>query len=907
MHKLPLAQGRGRVAVLFVTALLTAALAGFGIPRLSVTSLGSLFDASNPGEQRYAEYRELFDTRQEAIVLIDTGEAGEHEAIATEAAYALGESLEEEPKVATVHWGLNPAQSSPKLIRTLPLEDVKALSSSIAQLKPLLESDTPSALLNAGMARAMQSAIQTISSDDEEGPNLAEGAAVFVGLMDAMTQRMQTPPEEPVDLWAALATAAGQPEWELLRSASGRLLVLRVELAEGIDERPGYEGSLAALRRQVETIRLRFETLELGVTGYVPTSREAESVIRTASQRAVGGALIGILLLSGLAWRSLWLPVVAVALPGVSAVCTLGLIGLLLGEINALAMIGVVLAGLSSLYGGLFLAGACARGADRRTGIVAVGPVLALACLAVCGVAAWFIVWDEQAMAVLGLGGSGPAVMGLREAGLIAMLGMVLAWAVVVMVGTALLPANRSPHTSSKNASRGELAQTLAEASANRPRIAWALAVVVVAGIGASAAFTPRGAETSGFIPEQTEGAIWRERAWVEGGEWDMPLSILARGMEDAQNRATALRALPEVEQVTGIGRLLPEDRTAIDAIMNEMEVSLGAAARSAAALAKSPTQTSPVDLIDQVQLIRQGIGLMPAGTKQDLGDWHPRMIEAAEGFVREAESLDAQERQARLTALQRDYDVTRREAGTLVTGMLDPTPLTVTDLQRNGGLFASWYALPDDAAEDAEPWYRLKASPPSGATDWPSAQAIVSFHDSVREIEPEVTGSLERTMMRSGSFSTLSIALVAIAGLVLPVVIVLCGLGVCSGLGAGLGIVTSGLVMVAGVGWLSQPMTALSWSVWPAVGGVVVLWIGARVRRDASQVELLTLRHAAGGEAFGLVVAGGFLLAAGLRSAHAPGLTATAVAACLAIAIPGLLMLMLIPGKASPAGAKSV
>ncbi|MEM9419171.1 MAG: hypothetical protein AAGA25_09010, partial [Planctomycetota bacterium] len=294
MKGLPLAEGRGRIVVFVASALLAAVLGSFGIPRLSVTGLGSLFDPSDPGELRYTEYRELFDSRREAIVLIDTGESGEYGDIAAEAAYALGESLEEEPKIAAVHWGLNPSQSSPKLIRTLPLEVVKTLSSSIEQLKPLLESDTPAALLSAGLAQGIQSTIQTANEADAVRPSIEDGAAVFVALMDAMTRRMQTPPDQSVDLWTALTNAAGQPEWELLRSASGRLLVLRVELMEGVDGLPGYAGSLAALRRQVETIRLRFETLELGVTGYEPTKREAEATIRTASQRAVGGALIGL-------------------------------------------------------------------------------------------------------------------------------------------------------------------------------------------------------------------------------------------------------------------------------------------------------------------------------------------------------------------------------------------------------------------------------------------------------------------------------------------------------------------------------------------------------------------------------------------------------------------------------------
>ncbi|MEM9418567.1 MAG: hypothetical protein AAGA25_05850, partial [Planctomycetota bacterium] len=608
-----------------------------------------------------------------------------------------------------------------------------------------------------------------------------------------------------------------------------------------------------------------------------------------------------LLLLAGLAWRSVWLPVVVVSLPIAAVVCTLGLIGILWREVNALAMVGVVFAGLTSLYGGLMLAGACARGADRRTGVVAVGPMLTLACFAVFCIAGWYVALDDRGLSIVGIGGSGPSVIGLREAGLIVMVGMVVAWFVVLVLGPALLPAKSLRQSAASNSARGELAHVLADACACRPRMAWGLAGVMTLGIGASAALTPKGADTSGFIPTRTEGAVWRERAWVDGGEWDMPVSVLARGMEDAQQRTAKLRTLAEVEQVTGIGRLIPENRTGADVLMKKLESTLGPAAQAAANLEQSASPNLNIDLIHHVRFIRQGLDFLP-NAKQNLGEWYPRMVEAAERFVGEAESLDEEQRQAQLDALQNDYNTTRRQAGELVLGMLDDTPLTVSDLQRSGGLFAGWYALPADWGEDDHTWYRIKVSPAAGDADWPSPEAVGTFHDAVRQIEPEVTGSMERKLMRGRSFTALSVFMVAGTGFVLAGMFVVCGLRWRSGLAAGLGIVASGLVLTAGVGWLSQPMTAMSWSLWPAVGLVVGLWVCTRVRSRASVVEVLTLRQTAGGEAFGLVVAAGFLLAAGLRSAHAPGLTATAVAACLAIAIPGLLMLMLIPGNRTPA-----
>ena len=104
--------------------------------------------------------------------------------------------------------------------------------------------------------------------------------------------------------------------------------------------------------------------------------------------------------------------------------------------------------------------------------------------------------------------------------------------------------------------------------------------------------------------------------------------------------------------------------------------------------------------------------------------------------------------------------------------------------------------------------------------------------------------------------------------------------------------------VLVAAVGWFSQPMTALAWGVWPVTAVMTVLWIGTCVRSRDADSDGVMLSQAVGGEAFGLVLAAAFIAAAGLRSAGAPGLTATAVAACLTIGMVGLWVLLLVAGK---------
>lgn len=909
--RMPLPTGVGRWGVLLMAVLVTAAAAGLGIPKLSVGPLGEVFDSRGAGEQRYADYRQLFNSDHEAIVLIDTGEGGKQSVVAEQAAFALGESLEQERKIAAVYWGLNPTAVSPKLIRTLPLDEFNSQVSKLAQLRPLLTSLTPTALLQAGMAEAMRAGMSqadAIAGVGKEGGNetsaLTEGAEVFVGLMEALTQRMELPADEPMDLWSALQAAAQVPDWELLRTASGRLLVIRVEMLDGVDGLPGYQGSLAALRRQVEATRLRFEEVEIGITGYEPTRREAEAVIRGASRRAAGGAVFGLMLLTGFAWRSLWLPVVTVILPGVAVTCTLGVVGWLYGSINALALIGVGVAGLVALFGGLLLAGVWARGEDRRAAIAAAGPVLAIGGLVVSAVGGWFVMGGQAAMGWGGAGGETLGLAGLRDAGWIAIVGAAVAFGVVVMLGPALLGIQRTPGATKREA-RGELARVVASAAERRPAVAWGAAGLMILTVAVTARWTSSTTDTSSFLPTAIEGAQWQQRALVQGGEWGLPLSYLAEGMGEATALTGRLRALPEVAEVTGIGRLIPPDTAVKRERLNELDEMIGTSARQAAEADEKDFHgsdlslaTAEVSLVNQVRLVRAGLEFLPESVKHELGDLHAAMKTSADVFLQTASQLDAENQAARLAALNQDYAAARRQAGLLVVGLLDPADLTFEDLSTAHGLFDSWIHQTHDATTgETRTLYRLKIYPEAGRHGWPTGVELAAFRDAVQSLDIEPTGTLDRLLVRGRSMSQSAKGLVGLMSFALLLVLLVSGMRWRAWLGGALALASSAVVLLAAVGWLGQPMTALGWSVWPLIGVVGVLWVVACSLGKGRHDPRGAVSQAAGGEAFGLMLATGFIVAAGLRSAGAPGLTATAVAACLAVGLMGLWVLLLVPG----------
>ncbi len=652
-------------------------------------------------------------------------------------------------------------------------------------------------------------------------------------------------------------------------------------------------GSLAALRRQVEAIRIRFADVQIGITGYEPTRREAEAVMRSTTIRAAGGAMLGLMLLSGLAWRSVGRPVVVVVLPAIAVVWTLGLLGGICGQVNGLAMLGVVVSGVAALFGGLMLAGVGARGKDRGAALRAVGPVMTGAGFVAIAVGGWLMVAGDAGLWPT----TAPKLVGLREAGAGLVGGAVVAWVVVLFLGTALL-AERATPQSGKRESRGEIARVVAGAAARRPGVAWLVTLGMMAGTFFVAMRTDRTVDTSGFLPADIEGARWQQRALVQGGEWGMPLSLVATSMEEAAAWTHQLRALREVGKVTGIGRLIPEQVDAKQELLNELNTAIGASARRAIAAISASGEPVQADggLVNQVRLIRTGLEFLPASVKDSLGDLDAAMKESADQFLLAADALAPETRTARLTSLSRDYAAARQQAGRLVAGLLDPSDLTLEDLSHADGLFDAWINPMSDAATgETTAQFLLKVYPATGETGWPSQAELERFVGAVQTAVPDTTGTLGRLLSRGNAFALSMRSGVLVAAVALVLVLVLSGAPWRAWMGAGIAVIAAAVVMVAAVGGLSQPMPALSWAVWPVIAAAVVLWAltCALVKHDGDPQGITS--RAAGGEAFGLMLAAGFLAAAGLRSAGAPGLTATAVAACLAVGIAGLWVLLLV------------
>ncbi|MEM8738054.1 MAG: hypothetical protein AAGG38_06195, partial [Planctomycetota bacterium] len=440
-----------------------------------------------------------------------------------------------------------------------------------------------------------------------------------------------------------------------------------------------------------------------------------------------------------------------------------------------------------------------------------------------------------------------------------------------------------------------------------RPGWAWAAAggLVVAAGVVAGrAAWTD---DLRGLLPAGSEGVVWQRRAVEEGGERGLSAVVVAEGMGEARAWTRRLRALPEVARVKGMGRLIPEDQDAKRARLDQTAARLRDAARAAAgsgaggAVAASANGPSE-DLVTRVVVTRAGLSLMEKTTADPTRQAAVAMGTAAERFLASVQALGAAERAARLEALAADYRACRRQAGALVLALIEDRPIGLHELGEAEAVFSAWVAPRDGGTEhdaEAEPWVMLRVFPTTREGGWPTYREMGRFLSAVGGVTPTVTGELERLYVRTRLLGSWAVGL---AGLMLGVSGLTlvgwkgwkkgAGWGLAARLGGAWGACGLGIVAAAGV--LGEGVTWAAVAGWPVAAVVVGGWVGVKGLTETGGDGAARLRSA-GGDAFGLMLAAGFLAALGLSGADAAALTAAAVGACGGMALAGAWVLLVV------------
>jgi hypothetical protein len=874
-----------RPAWAFLISGLVVLAAAAGLPRLTMAGPEALLGVNDQGEQRQREAAERFGGEDEAVVVMDRGAAGEHRAAADAAMAALARSLADEPRVGRVVWGFSRATVSPKLLLTLPLDQVRREVENLTAARPLLESPTPTQLLRAGMQSAVgglgAGGLQTRSGEASGAKgaelDLAMGAAVFEAMTAAWTQRMQTPAEERVGLWETLRAATGGDGWEYLALGGDRLIVMRVTLpADGEPERSSRatEAALDALSRHVESVRFRFPQVEMGVTGMTPTRRQVEAELRAVGVRAAGGALLGLLLMTGLVWRSVRLPLLVSGLTAAGWAVSVGLVGWCLGELQPWSLAALASGGVLTLFGVLVWASARARHEELMRAWTA-GPA--------------GVVCSAAALGLAGIGlAVGPGVApGLREAGLALTLGGASTAFILLLAAPAWLTLGLGRGWSAASAvrEREDLAGYLTAAAGRRPRWAGAVAAVGVAVLIVGVWQTPSRATLLGYLPAEAEGVEWLSRIIDAAGEGGPPAWVVVHGMAEAHEVVSRLRRLPEVDVVSGIGRLVPREAEEKARLMSELRRELGPAL--AEAREAEPRALDGDAMLRQLRLAAVSMGAAERLVEDESRRFLRTMAEAANGFVAAAEAATPTQRVQRFAALQREYAEARREVAQLLDRLTSPRPIDGADLETAPDLFSGFVG----PGNDQERPLLIQVSP--------AAVGTAEFIAAVQRVAPEVTGAAERQVARGQ-------ALRAAGGGYVPwMLVVLLVVGVlragrygprwrAGGLAAGL-VMVSMIGYPAAVGALGGGMGYPMWLVWPAVGSLVLGWVYLSMSGSSDR------QAAVANEAIGLALVVLFVLAAGVRGAGATNLTAAAVGAVLAAAAAVGLGLLLLPWTKRP------
>ena len=902
---------RKPIWILLFAAFLCA-VAWFGVSRVSFSGTDGLFDPDDPAEVRYRQWSDDFNAAGEVVVLFDTGEQREFEDQAKLAAHALGQSLKDETRIAEVVWGFSRHDVSPKLLLTQPLARVESELDSMAELEPLLTSETPTQLLQAAASRSI--APGESDGSGYETKDLRQAADLFNALMGYFTERLTTPADEPIDMFAQMESALGDEPWQWLRSANGRLLVMRVVLREGVDQTPGYGESLKILRNHLDAVRSRFDGVEMGLTGFEPVRGEAQAAIRAASIRAVGGAALGLVVLCGLAWRNAVLPLVVAATTATSMWLAVGLCGLILGAIGLMHVLGLAVTAVMTLYGVVMLCAAYARSGSAREAQVATFPVFFKLALVVVLVAT-----------VVGIANPIP---GIRGAAVTLVIGSFCAAVSVLLFCTAGLAVlagmnrNQESRVDPRVADREDAAGLLADWATRSPKNAWVLAALFCAMLLALAWPARTTFDLTGFLPAETEGARWQKRAAEDGGEMGLAAAYVVDDLEQAIVLTQRLRQLPEVSRVSGISRLVPENLPAKRERLNQLESKIGDAARNVAeavpSVAEPDGSSSGQALVSQIQAAAAAMGFFEQRlTGEELKPLLADMQKQANAFIEAQGQVDPDIRRARFEVLQAEYTACRKRVGEMMRDLLEDRPIELADIRQAYPVFSGWIAgalsddpgKPMDQNEINSPRLMVKIYPTS-VTDqpWPAPNELDDFFTALQTVNPEVTGDLERITQRSSDMISATKQALLIAAVIFGIGVLifsrqfinaLCGAGLLGLLSAGFAAITFAL---------GQSVTAVAWVLWPAAGVLLVGWIftlSAAAPQSIGDVKtsrtMPKIRRAAGAEAFGLTLAAGFILAAGLRSAGAPALTATAVGWCVATGVVGLIAVLVVRPKAQP------
>lgn len=685
----------------------------------------ALMSEDLPWARRYAMYRTDFPHWNDVVICLE-GEPDDDSVDAT--ARRLADHLRSSPGIQSADAGFANAEAGPRLWRVAPEAVFEDTLEKLLRGRAVAAAPTAADALLTMLKRGDE---PTDASPDE----LDRMLRPYVDAIEGRPVRF--------DLLAPLREG-----WTPLQTASGRIRLIMVSLAApASDSIGGIALSLDSLRSSVARWLETEHDADVpwGVTGIPAIESDETQQATTDSTIAslVAFALVTLMLIT--AFRRIRIPLMAATALLVGIAWSFAWVVISVGHLQLLSMVfSAILIGLGVDFALHIVArlrmieqdGERLPDAMART-FQDVGPGLvtgAITTAAAFGCTAF------------------SAFLGVAEMGIIAAGGVLLCLIAVMSVFPAMLALS--------DRWRNDLA-VMRPVGANtlrrlvKPLHRHAASLLIVAGVVtavliAMASQLRYDSNIMNLQPPHLEAVTWQRRLAEEPGA-DLWSGLVMTDAARAPHIVTALRSLDQVEEVGGMGMLLPPNLTA-------RQEAVKSAASSAPKPEVAPTSVGFVPTV--LGRIRDRLRSETAATPA-----LKPMMHALDEALRNWHGLDgnAAERRSRIERLEAAWAAQRPAFADSMTQALDPAAPDASDLPPF--LRASW------VGRDGQ--WLLRVAPTTGTTSILEPDRLNEFVSSVRSVAPDVLGPpvqiLESSSLIVRAYATSGVfALVAVLAILL-------------------------------------------------------------------------------------------------------------------------------------------
>lgn len=517
-------------------ALLSAAYAALSLNFES--DRDKLIDPSLPWQHRYAEFKKHYPRWDDAIVVVDTKGKPNAPHIAG-FLDAIEQRLRADSRhVAAVTAGFPSASAPPGLLLAEPLERVQAVADSLQRSAPALGAPSLAHLLSLSL----------LPPAPLNEPDRAELGA----LLERATQTARA---------ERSAVLLDVPETQRLTTPSGNLAMVLVSLRASADARGSVNSSKAAgvhaLREHLNALRAdpRFADISAGVTGVPVLETDETALSTTDATRASILATLCITLLAIAVYRRLSIPLLIIASLLLGLAVSFAWATLTVGRLQVLSVVFMImLVGLGADMTVHLIARLEVTHPDHDhmprailNSFRAVGPGILTGSLT-----------TALAFAATAL----TPFAGVAELGLIAAGGVLICTAVSLSVFPAALILLPAPEKRLR-ARQGGPSRPFLSGRLNlidrRPKAVLAIWALLLLALTPFALRVRYDTDLLKLLPDAAESVRWERRLSADDERSVWHAVVVARTADDARALTAALRALPEVSDVSAAGALFPD------------------------------------------------------------------------------------------------------------------------------------------------------------------------------------------------------------------------------------------------------------------------------------------------------------------------------------------------------------